>query len=697
MVDKHVLDLISKSNRTSLWFLGAFVLLTQITIGTLSYLVFNDANVRSEFVEAEIKGLPELEKLTAELIMIGRYRGSCSAAQVSSEDSLVAQRFFDICSTAGLELQSVGVEAPLPSSTPSIFFDRMTNLALERLRSIEEIFRLSNAILDPEPESYQKGVMLYRLFPELIESIGRVRGQSELVEKGYLPRLTLQRTLGQLEYILLAYKQNNEVFGPIADSAYFQLEEAISDYSQMMSARYQDTDVEPYIGDIAVQRFQRGTALIDLVKERFDGDLPLLHSLYYSRQQQIKTTRNTWISLLAALDIISLIFTWKYFNFLWHLKLAQKREREAVISLERLLARQKEIFAVIGHELRTPVAAISMVCRDTETDAKTAREEIVSISEHLLSVLEDMRVVVSPERALETKSLEDTDPVRIINRALSPLSQLLQQNAIKLRLRIEKPEGVVFSLHGQPLRQVVTNLVKNAAIHSGGTTVYVSFDYELAADGTAFAQLKVEDDGRGISEHLRAKVFDSFTRGDTAKDGSGLGLFIAKEIGVLMQGTLVYTSSEHGGACFTLKFPMKKAEVHEQMEGKQLSLEGLRILLAEDDAMLRMLTEKSLSELGAEIESYDNGQKALSAFQTGQFDLVLTDLMMPVMDGHELTKSLRAIGAQTPIVAVTAAVIGEETERLLKVGANAFISKPITPAKLKETLASIGFNPNSAT
>lgn len=688
MVDKHVLELISKSNRTSLWFLAAFVLLTQITIGTLSYLVVNDANVRSEFVNAEIKGLPKLEKLTAELIKIGRYRGSCSAAQVSSEGSLAAQRFFHICSTAGLELQSVGVEAPLPSSTPSIFFDRLTNLALERLRSIEELFRLSNAILDPEPESYQIGVLLYRLYPELIESIGRVRGQSALVERGYLPRLILERSLGRLEYILLAYEQNAKVFGLINDSAYLQLKEAISDYTQMLSTRYEVT---------AVQRFQRGTAVIDLAKEFIDRDLPILHSLYDSRQQRIKTTRNTWIGLLIALDIITLIFVWKYFNFLRGLKLAQIREYEAVVSLKRLLARQKEMFAVIGHELRTPVAAISMVGRDNETDAQAAREEIVSISEHLLSVLEDMRVVVSPERALESKRLEDCDPVRTINRALSPLSQLMQQNAIKLRLSIEKPEGVVFSLHGQPLRQIVTNLVKNAAIHSGGTDVYVNFDYELAADGTAFAQLTVEDNGRGIPEEHRSKVFDSFTRGDTTQDGSGLGLFVAKEIASLMQGTLVYTSSEHGGACFTLKFPMKKAEVHEPMEGKQLSLEGLRILLAEDDAMLRMLTEKALSKLGAEIESYDNGQKALSAFQTGQFDLVLTDLMMPVMDGHELTKSLRAIGAQTPIVAVTAAVIGEETERLLKEGANAFISKPITPAKLKETLASIGFNPNSAT
>jgi len=113
--------------------------------------------------------------------------------------------------------------------------------------------------------------------------------------------------------------------------------------------------------------------------------------------------------------------------------------------------------------------------------------------------------------------------------------------------------------------------------------------------------------------------------------------------------------------------------------------------------MLRLLTEKSLGKLGAEISSFDNGQKALSAYQSGQYDLVLTDLMMPVMNGHELTKSLRASGSSTPIIGVTAAVIGEETDNLLKAGASAFISKPITPEKLKQALMTIGFNTPKAT
>ncbi len=370
---------------------------------------------------------------------------------------------------------------------------------------------------------------------------------------------------------------------------------------------------------------------------------------------------------------------------------------ELRISKEQLLEQQKVLFAVVGHELRTPVAAVSMIGRDADIDDSSAREQIVELSENLLSVLEDLRVVVAPERALEFKTEVICDPVVVIKRALTPLSQLMKQNAVQHRLSISKAEGVKFLLHAQPLRQAVTNLTKNATVHSGGDVVHVSFDYQLHTDGNAVGSLTIEDDGKGIPESLREHVFEPFGRGDTERDGSGLGLFITKQIASLLGGTLEYSTSPLGGSCFTLTFPMKRVEVEEKPQVSNVSLAGLRILLAEDNAMLRMLTEKSLGKLGAQITSYNDGQKALAAYEADQFDLVLTDLMMPMLNGHELTKALRDLGAKIPIIGVTAAVIGDETETWLKDGANAFISKPITPEKLQDALASIGFTPVETT
>ena len=375
------------------------------------------------------------------------------------------------------------------------------------------------------------------------------------------------------------------------------------------------------------------------------------------------------------------------FSIILSYRLRQLDQTEELLEEQRQTnERQKEMFAVIGHELRTPVAAISMIGRDTDTDAESAREQIVDISDNLLSVLEDLRVVVSPERAMEAKSAEVCDPVRTISRALSPVSQLMKQHSIGLRLKISKPEGANFLLHAQPLRQLVTNLTKNAAIHSGGSVVQVSFDYQQLPDGSVVGSLTVEDDGKGIPESLREKVFEPFGRGDTKRDGSGLGLFIVKEIASLLGGTLEYSTSQLGGSCFTLAFPMKRVEIEEKPQANNVSLEGLRILLAEDEGMLRMLSEKLLTKHAAIVSSFENGQLALDAFDPAEFDLVLTDLMMPEMDGHALTAAIRETGATTPIIAVTAAVVGDETDQVLYAGADGFISKPISPEKLIEAL-----------
>ena len=118
-------------------------------------------------------------------------------------------------------------------------------------------------------------------------------------------------------------------------------------------------------------------------------------------------------------------------------------------------------------------------------------------------------------------------------------------------------------------------------------------------------------------------------------------------------------------------------------------MDGLRILVAEDEAMLRMLSEKMLTKQGAVVRSVENGQLALDAFDPAEFDLVLTDLMMPQMDGHAFTAAIRQTGATTPIIAVTAAVVGDETDQVLQAGADAFITKPITAEKLIEALTAL--------
>ena len=158
-----------------------------------------------------------------------------------------------------------------------------------------------------------------------------------------------------------------------------------------------------------------------------------------------------------------------------------------------------------------------------------------------------------------------------------------------------------------------------------------------------------------------------------------------------MDGSLSYETSELGGACFVATFPMQVAEQAQAQAQAQDILSGLNILLAEDDSFLAQLTQKMLSAKGAKVTVAENGKMALSAFETQvmtqAFDVVITDLMMPELDGHGLVKAIRESDAQLPVIAVTAAVIGQETDQLMAEGATAVLSKPIKVDELAEVLS----------
>ena len=275
---------------------------------------------------------------------------------------------------------------------------------------------------------------------------------------------------------------------------------------------------------------------------------------------------------------------------------------------------------------------------------------------------------------------------------------MLMVHGFDLELQLPENRTELFSFHTQALRQSTTNLVKNAALHSGGTRILVTLTLTPRSVDRATLSLRVEDDGQGIPDHLRDSVFEAFKRGDTQADGSGLGLFIVNNMADLMGGTLTYSQSSMGGAAFELSLPIFRAEAEQpdtsHQPAERLSLDGLRVLFAEDDAMLRMLTTKLLTKAGAQVDGYENGRLALEAFSPEKYDLVITDLMMPELNGHELTRAIRMQSKEVIIIAVTAAVLGAETEQFNREGANLVLPKPITTANLIEALTELKSTPD---
>jgi len=346
--------------------------------------------------------------------------------------------------------------------------------------------------------------------------------------------------------------------------------------------------------------------------------------------------------------------------------------------------RQKHMFAVIGHELRTPVAAIDMLLADGEMYSDEKLSLIQSTNDGLLNVLEDLRFIVNPEKALE-KKLDVDDPAVLIKRTLSPLMAMSRDHEMEIVLDLPS-EAVQARFAAQSLRQVITNLSKNALLYSGGSQLKVSMVYKALNADIVDLSIIVSDNGKGVPEETLESLFEPFVRGDSEHDGTGLGLSIVKNLINDMEGTLQSRTAQGGGLEFSIDLTLKRAHVDKVIAPHELDLSGVSVLLAEDDGVIRMLTERALKGMGAHVVSVVNGEEAFAEAQNNEYDLVITDLMMPKMNGDELTQKLRSIAFDQPIVCATAAVIGSETDQLLQMGVDQVISKPMTQEKLSGAL-----------
>ena len=327
---------------------------------------------------------------------------------------------------------------------------------------------------------------------------------------------------------------------------------------------------------------------------RAAADNELATQLLQARLDWQISQRNALIGLFFALSLMVFIGHWR-------MVVAQHRQdnaladaRKARHELTDLLAKPKHMFAVVGHELRTPVSLINMMSENRERIAEDLLDDIGSTSEQLLAVLEDLRFVVAPERALEVAK-NTVVPTNLIERAVGPLMPLASDKGITLSIQLPD-DCESFELHDQALRQVINNLINNAIKHSKGSKISLRFDYQWHSTDCARAVLRVEDDGVGVPESAQDSVFEPFVKGVSGhSDGTGLGLSIVRQFSEVMRGQLAYFDSDLGGAGFELTFPMTAAQLKPQTASVATdALSGLRILFAEDDAMLRSMTQRIL-------------------------------------------------------------------------------------------------------
>ena len=381
---------------------------------------------------------------------------------------------------------------------------------------------------------------------------------------------------------------------------------------------------------------------------------------------------------------------------------ADKRQELALIEAQRAAEAAGEaksaFLANMSHEIRTPMngvlGVLQLLKREPLTaDGRALLDEALSCGRMLAELLDDVIDFSRIEAGRLELAYEPLRPQALIEGVTRLLKPQADDKGLTLTVHCDPAVGWVRS-DPVRLRQALFNLIGNAVkfTEKGGVAVRCG----PGADGRL--RFEVEDTGIGIPADLQATVFERFNQGDASMTrrfgGSGLGLSITRRLAELMGGEVGLTSAEGVGSTFWLEIAAEPAEPNAaEAQPAEGVLDGLRVLVVEDNATNRIIATKLLEQLGAVVETAADGFLGLEAARRGGFDLILMDVQMPGIDGLETARRMRALGpptSDTPIVALTANVLAHQQRAYLEAGMDGVVGKPISPAALLAEITRLG-------
>ena len=425
--------------------------------------------------------------------------------------------------------------------------------------------------------------------------------------------------------------------------------------------------------------------------------------------------QNLGITLALYLFTLSAFFMYRYRSQMLHQKEEKEREETYRKSLQEEARRadaaniaKTEFLQRMSHDIRTPINGIIGMLAVAERypdDLKKqdeCREKISKASQLLLELINevlDMGKLESGEVVLEEKSFHLQE---LLNEVLTVIEKLAQERGIEV---IKRDLSVThWNLIGSPghLKRLLMNIMGNAVKYNKDHgKIILSLWEDESEDGRAFYTFICKDTGIGMSEEYQKRIFEPFTREDesvkTAYNGTGLGMPIAKKLAETMGGSISFTSQKGEGTAFTVKLPflIDKAagKAENTTEEAEASIKGVRILLVEDNELNMEISEFIVAEKGAVVTKAWNGKEAVETFAKapeGAFDVILMDVMMPVMDGCEAAKEIRALprkdAKRVPSIAMTANAFTEDKIRTREAGMNEHLSKPLAPDLVVKTI-----------
>lgn len=426
---------------------------------------------------------------------------------------------------------------------------------------------------------------------------------------------------------------------------------------------------------------------------------------------------NIGIALILYGIFVAVLMTIKAKSNQQYELIQKQREEEYKKELEKSAREAKkanvaktEFLQRMSHDIRTPINGIRGMVevgdyyKDDLAKQAECRKKIWEASGFLLELVNealDMGKLESEEVILEERSFNFFELFKEIRMVIEK-----QAKERGIEIIVHKYNVVHENLIGSPLhvKRVVMNILTNAIKYNKDNgKIFIEVDETQEDDNRVIVRFRCEDTGIGMSESFQKKIYEPFAQekagARTVYGGTGLGMPITKSLVEKMGGTISFESEENAGTTFYIEIPFqidhnKQCEEHEKKEIKEASIKGVNVLLAEDNELNMEIAEFVLESAGANVIKAFNGKEAVEIFKEskpGEINIILMDVMMPVMNGLEATRYIRWSNKENardiPIIAMTANAFTEDRRQVLEAGMNEHLAKPLESEVLIEMIA----------
>ena len=440
----------------------------------------------------------------------------------------------------------------------------------------------------------------------------------------------------------------------------------------------------------------------------------------YEYLPDMEVFRNLPLSVISVIFLYFLIFSifwfWAYRTNLAHQK--QEQEKDEKYKAELLIAAKKaeaaneaktEFLQRMSHDIRTPINGICGMVNmadhyaddmEKQTECRAKVKEASHLLLELVNEVLDMSKLESDEVVLEEIPF---NLIRISREVFVVIDQMAAEQNIQIVW--EKKEVTHWDLIGSPghVKRVMMNILSNAVKYNRANgQIYISCR-EIPSEQSEWTTIEFvcRDTGIGMTESFQKHIFEPFAQEHTGSRtkyaGTGLGMAITKKLIEKMGGTITFESEEGTGTTFVIRVPFRidtdRSGRSETEEKPEISIRGLHILLAEDNELNMEIAEFMLQNEGADVVKAWNGREAVEIFrksEPGEFDVILMDIMMPVMNGYEATKMIRSLEREDakviPVIAMTANAFTEDRLKAKEAGMDEHIAKPVDPKLLVKVI-----------